>query len=152
MIEFFSVDFLNTLRDRLLPGLWPLLLAFVICVAATPLMIRLSRRTGLIAGSVKTSNAEQAQSLKGANDTFARIGTADACLFVYTPPSAQYGAPMAGATWEWSGYTGAGANGSRISRWFDPNTKKDMFEVESAYGQSVVAADMGIFLADVDAA
>ena len=49
MSDFFSVDFLTTLRDRVLPGLWPLLLAFVICVAATPLMIRLSRRTGLMA-------------------------------------------------------------------------------------------------------
>src|SRR6266581_323227 len=49
MSDFFSVEFLETLRDRLLPGLWPLLLAFVACALVVPLMILLSRRSGLMA-------------------------------------------------------------------------------------------------------
>lgn len=49
MSDFFSVEFLEILRDRVLPGVWPLLLAFVVCVLAVPLMIRLSRRTGMLA-------------------------------------------------------------------------------------------------------
>ena len=49
MSDFFSVQFLETLRDRVLPGLWPLLLAFAVCAVAVPLMIRLSRRTDMLA-------------------------------------------------------------------------------------------------------
>jgi UDP-GlcNAc:undecaprenyl-phosphate GlcNAc-1-phosphate transferase len=47
--DFFSVQFLDILRDRVLPGVWPLLLAFAVCLVAVPLMIRLSRRTGMLA-------------------------------------------------------------------------------------------------------
>ena len=47
--DFFSVTFLETLRERVLPGLWPLLAAFVVCAVAVPLAIQLSRRTGLMA-------------------------------------------------------------------------------------------------------
>ena len=49
MTDFFGGDALFNLRDRLLPGLWPLLAALVICAVAVPLMIRLSRRIGVIA-------------------------------------------------------------------------------------------------------
>ncbi|HEV2029496.1 MAG TPA: MraY family glycosyltransferase [Candidatus Dormibacteraeota bacterium] len=49
MTDFFGGDALANLRDHLLPGLWPLLAAFVICALTVPLMIRLARRTGVIA-------------------------------------------------------------------------------------------------------
>jgi len=49
MSDFFGGGALISLRDHLLPGLWPLLVAFVACVLVVPLAIRLSRRTGLIA-------------------------------------------------------------------------------------------------------
>ena len=45
----FNSASLTNLRDHLLPGLWPLLAAFVVCAVVVPLMIWLSRRTGLIA-------------------------------------------------------------------------------------------------------
>jgi UDP-GlcNAc:undecaprenyl-phosphate GlcNAc-1-phosphate transferase len=47
--DFFSIDSLIAIRDHLLPGLWPLLVAFALCAVAVPLMIRLSRRTGIMA-------------------------------------------------------------------------------------------------------
>jgi UDP-GlcNAc:undecaprenyl-phosphate GlcNAc-1-phosphate transferase len=47
--DFFGGGALESLRDHLLPGLWPLLVAFVVCALLVPLAIRLSRRTGLIA-------------------------------------------------------------------------------------------------------
>ncbi|TMB47108.1 MAG: undecaprenyl/decaprenyl-phosphate alpha-N-acetylglucosaminyl 1-phosphate transferase [Chloroflexi bacterium] len=47
--DFFSNDALISLRDHLLPGLWPFLVAFVVCALAVPLAIRLSHRFGLIA-------------------------------------------------------------------------------------------------------
>src|SRR5712692_6210222 len=40
---------LDSIHERALPGLWPLLAAFVICAVVVPLAIQLSRRTGLMA-------------------------------------------------------------------------------------------------------
>jgi UDP-GlcNAc:undecaprenyl-phosphate GlcNAc-1-phosphate transferase len=47
--DFFGGDAIVNLRDHLLPGLWPLLLALGFCVVAVPLAIRLSRRFGVMA-------------------------------------------------------------------------------------------------------
>ncbi|MEO8744788.1 MAG: MraY family glycosyltransferase [Candidatus Dormiibacterota bacterium] len=49
MTDFFGGDALLNLREHVLPGLWPLLVAAAICALAVPLMIRLSRLTGLVA-------------------------------------------------------------------------------------------------------
>ncbi|HSP09731.1 MAG TPA: MraY family glycosyltransferase [Candidatus Dormibacteraeota bacterium] len=49
MTDFFETSGLHSLRDHLLPGLWPMLAALAICALAVPLAIALSRRTGLIA-------------------------------------------------------------------------------------------------------
>lgn len=47
--DFISTDSITSLRDHVLPGLWPFLLAFAVCVLVVPIAIRLSRRFGLIA-------------------------------------------------------------------------------------------------------
>jgi UDP-GlcNAc:undecaprenyl-phosphate/decaprenyl-phosphate GlcNAc-1-phosphate transferase len=47
--DFFSIAFLVTLRDKVLPGLWPLLVALAVCAILVPLAIRISRRTGIVA-------------------------------------------------------------------------------------------------------
>jgi UDP-GlcNAc:undecaprenyl-phosphate/decaprenyl-phosphate GlcNAc-1-phosphate transferase len=47
--DFFGGDALLNIRNHLLPGLWPLLVAFGVCAVMVPLMIVVSRRTGLIA-------------------------------------------------------------------------------------------------------
>ncbi len=49
MTDFFGGGALVSLRDHLLPGLWPLLVAFAVCALAVPFAIILSRRAGLIA-------------------------------------------------------------------------------------------------------
>ena len=49
MTDIFNSEALTSLRDHLLPGLWPLLVAFVACALFVPVAILLSRRTGLIA-------------------------------------------------------------------------------------------------------
>src|SRR5258708_496600 len=49
MTDFFGGGALTSLRDHLLPGLWPLLVAFAVCALLVPVAIVLSRRTGLIA-------------------------------------------------------------------------------------------------------
>lgn len=49
MTDFFGGGALQSLRDHLLPGLWPLLVAFAVCAIAVPGAIWLSRRLGVIA-------------------------------------------------------------------------------------------------------
>jgi UDP-GlcNAc:undecaprenyl-phosphate GlcNAc-1-phosphate transferase len=49
LTDFFGGGALTSLRDHLLPGLWPLLVAFAVCALAIPFAIILSRRTRLIA-------------------------------------------------------------------------------------------------------
>ncbi len=49
MGDFFSITFLETLRDKVLPGLWPLLVALAVCAALVPVAILVSRRTGIVA-------------------------------------------------------------------------------------------------------
>jgi len=47
--DFFDSQALASLRDHLLPGLWPLAVAFAGCALFAPVAILLSRRAGLIA-------------------------------------------------------------------------------------------------------
>lgn len=49
MTDFISSAALKSARDHLLPGLWPLLVALVVCAVMVPLAIYLSRRFGWIA-------------------------------------------------------------------------------------------------------
>ena len=49
MTDFIGGDALANLRHHLLPGLWPLLVAFAVCAVAVPLMIWASRRVGMLA-------------------------------------------------------------------------------------------------------
>ena len=49
MTDFFGGGALTSLRDHLLPGLWPLLVSFAVCALFVPVAIRLSRRARLIA-------------------------------------------------------------------------------------------------------
>lgn len=49
MTDFISAAALRSLRDHLLPGLWPFLVALLVCALVVPLAIMLSRRFGWIA-------------------------------------------------------------------------------------------------------
>ena len=49
MTDFFGGDALANLSVRLGPGLLPMVVAFAVCALAVPLMILLSRRTGMMA-------------------------------------------------------------------------------------------------------
>ena len=49
MTDFFSDEALASLTDHLLPGLWPFIVALVVCAVVVPVTIYLSRRFGWIA-------------------------------------------------------------------------------------------------------
>jgi len=67
------------------------------------------------------------------------------CLLCYSAPRPSLLLPTAGYTFSWSGYLGAGGNGTRVSRFRIPQIKSDRVEGETAYDQKVVATDMGAF-------
>lgn len=120
----------------------------------TPARMTLELAAGLIgvdeiriADAVKTTSADANDD--GATDTFDFIGADDQLLLVYAAPSPGLLTPSAGYTFEWNGYTGAGANGSRMSNWYDQDTKGQIYEIEQAYDQAVVASEMGIMFIDM---
>jgi UDP-GlcNAc:undecaprenyl-phosphate GlcNAc-1-phosphate transferase len=47
--DFFSNESLTSIKDHVLPGVWPLLVAFVLCAVVVPVMIYVSRKTGMMA-------------------------------------------------------------------------------------------------------
>ncbi len=49
MGDFFDASAMSSIRAHVLPGVWPLLVAFAVCALVVPLMIWLSPRTGLMA-------------------------------------------------------------------------------------------------------
>lgn len=67
-------------------------------------------------------------------------------LLCYSAPSPSLLQPTAGYTFTWSGYTGAGAYGLRMSKWREQRIRSDRVEGEMAYDMKIVAAECGYFL------
>lgn len=69
-------------------------------------------------------------------------------LLCYSAPSPGLQVPSAGYTFSWNGYLGAGPQGQRITKFRMPHLKSDRVEIESAYDQKVISADLGCFFAN----
>lgn len=82
---------------------------------------------------------------EGAANVHAFIGGKNA-LLVYTPPSPGLMIPSAGYTFTWNGLLGGGSLGTRISRFRVDLLKSDRIEIEMAFDQKQVAADLGFML------
>lgn len=66
-------------------------------------------------------------------------------LLCYSAPSPGLMQPSAGYTFSWTGLVGANALGGRIKNFRMEELESDRVEIEMAYDQKVVAADMGCF-------
>lgn len=66
-------------------------------------------------------------------------------LLVYAAPTPGLMTPSGGYTFSWNGYMGAGAAGQRIKRFRMENLASDRVEMEMAFDQKLVAADVGYF-------
>lgn len=66
-------------------------------------------------------------------------------LLCYRPPSAGIMTPAAGYTFSWTGFMGAQANGSRIKRFRQERIESDRVEIQGAWAQKVISADLGVF-------
>lgn len=88
---------------------------------------------------------------EGATNVHAFIGGRHA-LLVYTPSSPGLMIPSAGYTFSWNGLLGGGALSTRISRMRMDALKSDRIEIEMAFDQKLVSADLGYFFENVVAA
>jgi hypothetical protein len=66
-------------------------------------------------------------------------------LLIYVTRSPGIMIPTAGYTFSWNGWMGASATGHRIKRFRMENLESDRIEVQMAYAQKVVGADLGFF-------
>lgn len=81
---------------------------------------------------------------KGQTNVHSFIGGKHA-LLSYAPARAGLLTPSAGYTFSWTGYLGATALGGRISRIRAELLKADRVEIELAYDQKLVSAELGYF-------
>ena len=88
--------------------------------------------------------------LEGATDVISRIYTTDTALLLYVPKSPSLLTPAAGYTFAWTGYTGAGPDGQRVSRFRMDNLRADRIEMEMAYDQKQVSTVLGARFVTVD--
>ncbi len=81
---------------------------------------------------------------EGAADSIGLIGGKSA-LLVYSAPSPGLYVPSAGYTFSWTGLLGAGALGMRMKRIRDEKRESDMIEIQMAFDQKLIEADLGQF-------
>ena len=68
-------------------------------------------------------------------------------LLVYAAPRPSIMQPSGGYTFAWTGLEGAGALGNNVSRFDIPEIKSERVELEIAFDQKLVAAELGVFFA-----
>lgn len=86
---------------------------------------------------------------EGQTASMAFIGGKHA-LLTYSPRTPTIAGLMSGATFVWTGLEGSQGSGGQslgtaISKWWDQDTKSDKYEIEAAFDQKVVCADLGVF-------
>jgi hypothetical protein len=82
--------------------------------------------------------------VEGATNSHSFIGGKHA-LLVYSAPNPGLMRPSGGYTFAWSGFLGAGAMGNRIKRFRLERNAADRVEIEMAFDQKLIAADLGYF-------
>jgi len=76
------------------------------------------------------------------------IGDSESALLCYSAPSPGLMTPSAGYTFSWTGWMGAGQEGNRIKRFRMEHLESDRVEIQMAFDQKLVAADLGFFFED----
>jgi hypothetical protein len=92
----------------------------------------------LIMKAIKNTSAE------GAVADHSFIGGKKA-LLAYVPQRPGIMTPSAGYTFSWTGHLGAGKEGGRIKKFYMKKESSDRVEIEMAFDQKLIAADLGYF-------
>lgn len=94
--------------------------------------------------SVMVMDSIQNTAARGQTNVSAFIGGSNA-LLSYRPAVAGILTPSAGYTFSWTGLTGMTGVGTRIRRFRMEMIQADRIEIDMAYDQKVVSADLGYF-------
>lgn len=97
---------------------------------------------------VLVMNAIENTAAEGATAAHSFIGGKHA-LLCYSAPSPGLMTPSAGYTFSWTGHLGAGAKGGRIKSFRMEALASDRVEIEMAFDQKLVSADLGYFFPSV---
>lgn len=84
---------------------------------------------------------------EGATASHSFIGGSHA-LLCYSASSPGIMTPSAGYTFSWTGFLGAGSEGNRIKRFRREAQEADRVEIQMAFDQKLIAADLGYFFPD----
>jgi hypothetical protein len=82
--------------------------------------------------------------IEGATDSIGFIGGKTA-LLTYAPSSPGLYTPSAGYTFSWTGLMGAGALGTRMKRIRNEDKEATKLEIQMAFDQKLISADLGSF-------
>lgn len=93
-------------------------------------------------------NGIQNTAKEGQTNSHSFIGGSHA-LLSYSPPTAGLLVPSAGYTFSWNGYLGASDGGARVSRFRMEQLKSDRVELEVAFQQKKISADLGYFFSGI---
>jgi len=88
--------------------------------------------------------AVENSAVEGATNVFAFIGGKHA-LLCYSAPAPGIMTPTAGYTFSWQGFLGSTNMGWRIKRFRQERINSDRVEIDMAFDQKLVAADLGYF-------
>jgi Phage major capsid protein E len=91
---------------------------------------------------VLVSNAVENVSAEGITNSFSFIAGKHA-LLLYAAPNPGLMTPSAGYTFSWTGFYGATSMGWRIKRFRMEHLNSDRIEIDMAYDQKLVSADLG---------
>lgn len=86
---------------------------------------------------------------EGATASMGYIAGSEGVLLAYVPKSPGVMTPAAGYIFDWTGFTGGGAQGQRIKTFRMEQLASDRTEIEAAYDMKLVASDLAVFFSDV---
>lgn len=85
---------------------------------------------------------------EGQDNVHSFIG-GDKALLCYATPTPGLMTPTAGYTFSWTGYLGAQSQGQRIKRFRMDHLESDRVEIDMAFDQKLISADLGYFWDDI---
>lgn len=98
---------------------------------------------------IHVMNGIQNTAGEGVANSHSFIGSSRSALLCYAPPQAGIEIPSAGYTFSWTGFLGASEMGSRIKRFRMEPLSSDRVEIEQAFDQKKIAADLGYFFSNI---
>ncbi len=102
----------------------------------------------MVMDAIKNTGNESSSTVLNAGESNSFIGGKSA-LLVYAAPAPSIMQPSGGYTFSWTGYTGAGPLGQRISRFRIEQIRSDRVEIEQAYDMKQVSAEVGVFFTTI---